>query len=88
MVLGRRGEPVLAMLRREWLLCSAYRRVLVLFISFLLIYLSQALIITCVARLFHCSGFVLFIVLKDITHAAFLHRQACKEPHCDSVEAQ
>ena len=36
-------------------------RVLVLFLSFDLIYLSQALIITCVARFLDCSGFFLFM---------------------------
>ena len=49
-------------------------RVVGLFVSFVLIYLSQALIITRVARFLDCSGliFYLFIVLWDITHAVFL----------------
>jgi len=43
-------------------------RVVGLFVSFVLIYLSHTLIITCVARFLHCSGFLLysFIVLWDI----------------------
>jgi hypothetical protein len=49
-------------------------RVVGLFVSFVLIYLSQALIITRVARFLNHSGFIfsLFIVLWDIAHAAFL----------------
>jgi len=45
-----------------------------LFVSFVLIYLSQALIITCVTRFLDCSGFIfyLFIVLWHIAHAVFL----------------
>ena len=45
-----------------------------LFVSFVLIYVSQALIITHVARLLNCSVFILylFIILWDITHAVFL----------------
>jgi len=35
-----------------------------------------------------CIGFILFIVLWDIAHAAFLQLLACKEPLCDSVGAQ
>ena len=35
-----------------------------------------------------CIGFILFIVVWDITHAAFLQLLACKECHCDGVEAQ
>jgi hypothetical protein len=40
-----------------------------------------------------CTGFrfidfTVFIVLCDITHAAFLQLLACKEPPCDGVEAQ
>jgi hypothetical protein len=44
-----------------------------LFVSFVLTYLSQRLIITCVARFLDCSGFIiyLFIVLWDIAHARF-----------------
>ena len=34
-----------------------------------------------------CIGFILFIVLWDIMHAAFLQLLACKEPPCDVVEA-
>jgi len=32
-------------------------------------------------------GLVVFIVLWDIAHAAFLQLLACKIPHCDCVEA-
>jgi len=35
-----------------------------------------------------CIGFILFIVLWDIAHAAFLQLLACKRPPCDGVEAQ
>jgi len=65
-------------------------RVVGLFVSFVLIYLSQALIITHVARFLDCSGFIfhVFIVLCDIAHAVFLQLLACKEPPCDGVEAQ
>jgi len=34
-----------------------------------------------------CCGFIWFIVLWDIAHAAFLQLLACKEPPCDGVEA-
>jgi hypothetical protein len=49
-------------------------RVVSLFVSFVLIYLSQALIITRVVRFLDCSGFILylFIVLWDIAQAVFL----------------
>jgi len=65
-------------------------RVVCLFVSSVLIYLSQALIITRVARILDCSGFIhhLFIVLWDIAHAVFLQLLACKEPPCDGTEAQ
>jgi hypothetical protein len=65
-------------------------RVVGLFISFVLIYLAQGLIITHVARFLDCSGllFYLFIVLWDIAQAVFLQLLACKEPPCDGVEAQ
>jgi len=45
-----------------------------LFVSFVLIYLSQASSITRIARFLDCSGciFFLFIVLWDIAHAVFL----------------
>jgi len=33
-------------------------------------------------------GFILFIVLWDIVHAAFLQLLACKEPPCNGVEAE
>jgi len=61
-----------------------------LFVSFVLIYLSQTLIITCVARNLNCSGYIfdLFIVLWDIARAVFLQLLAYKEPPCDCVEAQ
>ena len=35
-----------------------------------------------------CIGFISFIVLWDIAHAAFLQLLACEEPPCDGVEAQ
>ena len=35
-----------------------------------------------------CIGFILFIVLSDIAHAALLQLLACKEPPCDGVVAQ
>jgi len=35
-----------------------------------------------------CIGCILFIVLWDIVHAAFLQLLVCKEPPCDGVEAQ
>jgi hypothetical protein len=35
-----------------------------------------------------CIGSILFIVLWDMVHAAFLQRLASKEPHCSGVEAQ
>ena len=35
-----------------------------------------------------CIGFIVFIVLGDIAHAAFLHLLACKAPLYDGVEAQ
>ena len=35
-----------------------------------------------------CIGFILFIVLRDIAHAAFLQLLECKEPPFDGVEAQ
>jgi len=35
-----------------------------------------------------CIGIILFIVLWDIVHAAFLQLMVCKEPPCDGVEAQ
>ena len=49
-------------------------RVVALFVSFVLIYLSQALSITRIARFLNCSEFIvyLFIVLWDMAHALFL----------------
>jgi hypothetical protein len=35
-----------------------------------------------------CICFTLFIVLWDIPHAALLQLWACKEPPCDSIEAE
>jgi len=35
-----------------------------------------------------CIGFILFRVLRDIAHAAFLQLLACKGPPCDGVKAQ
>jgi len=45
-----------------------------LFVSFVQIYSSQALIITRVARFLDCLGFIfhLFVVLLDLAHAVFL----------------
>jgi hypothetical protein len=45
-----------------------------LFLSFVLIYLSQAVIITCVTRFLDNSGFIFysFILLWDIAHAMVL----------------
>jgi len=37
---------------------------------------------------FYFIGFIFFIVLWDIAHAAFLQLLACKEPSCDGIEAQ
>jgi hypothetical protein len=50
-------------------------RIVGLFVSFVLINLSPALISTRLARLLDCSGciFYVFIVLWDIAHAVFLH---------------
>jgi len=53
-----RSKPVLGFQRRQWLWRSGYGRVLVLIVSFVLIYLSQWLNITWVARLFYHSGFL------------------------------
>jgi hypothetical protein len=49
-------------------------RVAGLFVSFVLIYLSQPLIITRIARFLDCSVCIsyLFTVLWDIAHAVFL----------------
>ena len=49
-----------------------------MFVSLVIISLSQALIITRDAGFFHCSGcmFDLFIVLWDIPHAVNLQRLA------------
>ena len=49
-------------------------RVVGLFVSFVLINLPQALIITRVAWFLDCSGFIVyvFIVLWNIAHAVFL----------------
>ena len=35
----------------------------------------------------YCIGFMLFIILWDIAHAAFLQLLACKEAPFDGVEA-
>jgi multisubunit Na+/H+ antiporter MnhE subunit len=65
-------------------------RVMGFFVSFVLIYLSQALIIARIARFLDFSEFIflLFVLLWDITHAVFWQLLACKEPPCDGVEAQ
>jgi len=65
-------------------------RVVGMLVSFVLIYLSQALISTCIARFLDRSGFILhiFIVLWHIAHAVFLQLLACKESPCDGVDAQ
>jgi hypothetical protein len=67
---------------------SGKSQVNVLFVPFILIYLSRALVITCLARCLDRSGSILFIVLWDIAHAVFLQLLACKEPPYDGVEAQ
>ena len=61
-----------------------------LFVSFVLINVSQALIITRVARFLDWSGFkfYLFIVLGVIAHAVVLQLMAFGDPPCDRVEAQ
>ena len=59
-----------------------------LLVSFVLIKLSQALIITHVMRVLDRSRFILFIVIRDTVHAEFLQLLACKEPPSDAVEAQ
>jgi len=65
-------------------------RVVGLLVSIVLIYLSQGLIITRIARFLDCSRFIvyLFIVLWHIAHAVFLQLLGCKEPPCDGVQAQ
>jgi len=70
--------------------CCIEVRVVFLFcsFSFVLIYVSQPLIITHVARFLHRSGCNLIIVSWDIPHAALLQLLACKDPPCDAVEAQ
>ena len=62
-----------------------------LFVSFVLIYLSQSLIITRVAWCLDCSLLIFqsFIVLWDIAHAVIMQLLACEEPPCDGgVEAR
>jgi hypothetical protein len=89
MRLSAMSKLVLALQRRRGFLCQGLYRVLVLFVSFVLIYLSQALIIIPVARFLDCSQFILFIVLWNIMYAVFLQLLAYKEPSCDdAVEAQ
>ena len=65
-------------------------KVVDMLVSFVLIYLAQAWIITCIMRLLDCLGFIfyLFIVLWDIVHVVFLQLLACKKPPCDGVGAQ
>jgi hypothetical protein len=72
-----------------------------MFVSGVLIYLSQALSLhvlrgfwiargifdSWILYWFYVVGCILFIVLMDITHAAYLQLQACKEPPWDGVEA-
>jgi hypothetical protein len=86
--LEARSEPVLAYQSRQWLLRSGHGWVLVLFGSFVLIDLSQALVITYVARYLDHPGIILFIALWDNAHAALSQHLACKEPPCNGVEAQ
>jgi len=63
-----RSEPVLTLQRRQWLLYSGPGWVPILFSSFVLIYLSQALTVTCVARFSDrsrsilCMGSVLVVL--------------------------
>ena len=56
-----RSEPVLALHRRQWLLRSGECWVLVLFVSFVLMYLSKALIIKRVTRLLDRSRFIILM---------------------------
>ena len=65
-------------------------RVMGLFVSFVLINISQALIITHVVRLLDCSGLIFYLVIVswDIAHTVFLQLLVCKEPPCDGVNAQ
>jgi hypothetical protein len=102
MTQSARSELVLALQRWRWLLHLGYGRDLVLFVAFVLIELSQALITACVARFLDCSGsiflwvlywfyfvgFILFIVLRGIGHSAYLQLLACKEPAGDGIKAQ
>jgi hypothetical protein len=66
---------VVALQIRRWLLRSGHGWVLVLFVSFVLIYLSQALSITRVARFLDCSGFISFMgfVLVGFYLLDFIH---------------
>jgi len=56
-----RGEPVVTLGRRWWLLRCSWGRVLAMFISVVEIWFTQSLNITLVATLFDHSGFILFI---------------------------
>jgi hypothetical protein len=69
------NEPVLALERMQWSLCLGLSRVLVLFVSFAPIYLSQAMIITCIMRFMYRSGFILFLgfVLVLLYWQYFIH---------------
>jgi hypothetical protein len=60
------------------------------FLWFVLIYISQALLISHIMRFLDCSQFVLysFIVLWDIAHAVYFQHLACMEPLRAGVEAQ
>ena len=55
------SEQVLALQMWRWLLGLGVGWVFVLFISFVLIYVSQALITTHIARVFNGSGFLSFM---------------------------
>jgi hypothetical protein len=56
-----RTEPVLALQRRQWLLHTSYGQVFVMFVSFILIFLSQSSIVTRVARFLDRLRSILFI---------------------------
>jgi len=51
-------------------------------------WIAQGLFYLWVLYWFDFIGYILFIVLWDIAHAAFLQLLASKEPPCDGVEAQ
>jgi hypothetical protein len=84
------------------LLHSGYGRVLVLFVSSVLINFACTVSITPAAQFLNYSRFILFsgfvlvsficvtlfIVLWEVAHAAYFHLLACKITPSDGVEAQ